>query len=306
MIRLPMPSERDILELLRDVRRHLDEDVSLDHLAARAGWSPFHFHRAFRAVTGETPKQYTLRLRLERAAARLLTHADPVATVATRVGFASHEVFTRAFRRHFNCTPVEYRARGTGHLTPAARRTHAHVAATAGPCVGLFHLPINRPRSSRMPMLSIERRDLPVQHTLFVRLKPARHELARAIGEGVGKVFMHAQQAAVALSGHPFTRYLTAGPGLLTIEVGFHVSAPAAGAGEVEAGQLPAGPAVVAVHGGSYEQLSETYAAAERWMEENAVRPADAPWEWYVTDPAEHPDPADWRTHVFWPIAARS
>ena len=157
-----------------------------------------------------------------------------------------------------------------------------------------------------MPMLSIERRELAPEHILVVRLRVARHELARAIGEGVGKVYTHTQQAGIALAGHPFTRYLTAGPGLLTIEVGFHVSAPAPGQGDVEAGQLPGGPAIVAVHGGSYEQLAETYAAAERWMEENGVGPAAPPWEWYITDPAEHPDPADWRTHVFWPIAERS
>jgi AraC family transcriptional regulator len=300
-----MPSEHDILQLLRHVRRHLDADVSLERLAARAGWSPFHFHRAFRAVTGETPKQYTVRLRLERAAARLLTRGDAIATIAAAVGFGSHAVFTRAFRRHFRCTPAQYRARGKRHLTPASRRRHADVIDTAGPCIQLFHLPTRRRRRLFMAMLSIERRELKAQPILFVRLRTARHELAQAIGAGVGKVYTFAQQAGVALAGHPFTRYLSAGPGLLTIEVGFHVSAPAPGEGDVEACQLPGGPAVVAVHGGSYEQLAETYAAAERWMEENALRPADAPWEWYITDPAEHPDPADWRTHVFWPVAER-
>ena len=301
-----MPSEREILQLLREVRGRLDGDLSLENLAAHAGWSPFHFHRAFRAVTGETPKQYTLRLRLERAAARLLTHTDPIVTIAAGVGFASHEVFTRAFRRHFNCTPARYRARGTRGLSRASRRAHADVTAATGPCIGLFHLPTHRPRRTEMPMLSIERRELMAQPTLFVRLRAARHELAQAIGEGVGKVYTFAQQAGIALAGHPFTRYLSTGPGLLTIEVGFHVSAPAPGGGDVESGELPGGPAIVAVHGGSYEQLGETYAAAERWMENSGVSPADAPWEWYVTDPAAHPDPSDWRTHVFWPIAARS
>jgi AraC family transcriptional regulator len=236
----------------------------------------------------------------------MLTHHEPIVTIAAGVGFASHAVFTRAFRRHFNCTPTEYRARGTRRLTPAARRTHAHVTATAGPCVGLFHLPIVRRRRPSMPMLSIDRRELELQPTLIVRLRTARHELAQAIGEGVGKVYTFAQQGGIALAGHPFTRYVSAGPGLLTIEVGFHVSAPALGGGDVESSQLPGGLAVVAVHGGSYEQLAETYAAAERWMDDNNVRPIDAPWEWYITDPAEHPDPSEWRTHVFWPIAQRS
>src|SRR5688500_18791492 len=99
-----MPTERDILQLLRDIRGRLDGDVSLAAIAARAGWSPFHFHRAFRRVTGETPKQYTQRLRLEHAATRLVTSAEAVVSIATGAGFASHAVFTRALRRQFDQT----------------------------------------------------------------------------------------------------------------------------------------------------------------------------------------------------------
>jgi AraC family transcriptional regulator len=104
------------------------------------------------------------------------------------------------------------------------------------------------------------------------------------------------------LASHPFTRYVSSGPGLLTIEVGFQFAAPAGGDGEVEAGELQGGPAAVGVHGGPYDQLGETYAAMERWMEQNGLRPGGPAWEWYVTDPADHPDPADWRTEVYWPV----
>jgi len=298
-----MPSERDILQLLHTIGGRLDGDVSLDALAARAGWSPFHFHRAFRRVTGETPKQYTLRVRVERAAARLLTHDEPILEVAAGVGFASHAVFTRAFRRHFGCTPVQYRARARRALRTEARVRHAGLMNATGPCVGLFHVPVDPPRRIAMPLLSIERRDLPAQHILFARLRAARHELSSAIGEGVGKVYGYAQRAGLALAGHPFTRYLSAGPGLLTIEVGFRFSDPVRGDGDIEAGILEGGPAVAAVHGGPYEQLSESYAAIERWMEQNGLAPGGAPWEYYVTDPAAHPDPADWRTEIFWPVA---
>lgn len=62
----------------------------------------------------------------------------------------------------------------------------------------------------------------------------------------------------------------------------------------------PASLAVVArcsaqLYGHGYEKLGEVYVAIERWMEANGVRPADPPWEWYVTDPGEHPDPNDWK-----------
>src|SRR5687768_13031028 len=138
-----MPTEREILQLLHDIQGRLDGDVSLTAIAARAGWSPFHFHRAFRRVTGETPKQYTQRLRLERAAARLVTGAEAIVAIAADAGFASHEVFTRAFRRQFGRTPAGYRAEALKNAGTQARARHAAVAATAGPCVGLFHIPLD-------------------------------------------------------------------------------------------------------------------------------------------------------------------
>jgi AraC family transcriptional regulator len=306
-----MPSERDLLQLLHAISPSRDDHHSLEELSARAGWSPFHLHRAFRRMVGETQKRYTLRLRLERAAVRLVSSRESILDVALASGFASHEVFTRAFRRHFGQTPTRYRVAALGDASPETRRTHHALVVSTGPCIGLFHLPVNRPpaggrlRSSLMPTLSIERKDLTEQPVLLVRLRTARHELSAAIGAGLGKTFPYAQKTARAIVDRPFTRYLSTGPGLFTIEVGLPIGAAAAGEGEIEAGTLPGGPVAAAVHGGAYDQLSETYAAIERWIEANGFRihATQAPWESYVTDPADHPDPADWRTHVYWPLA---
>ena len=115
-----MPKPSELLSLLRHVGGRLDGDVSLDALAARAGWSPFHLHRAFRRLVGETPKAYTQRLRLDRAAARLATGTDRVVDIALDSGFASHEVFSRAFRRRFGRSPERYRA-ARGRSRPRRR-----------------------------------------------------------------------------------------------------------------------------------------------------------------------------------------
>src|SRR6185503_17259861 len=181
-----MPSERDLLQLLRAIRHRLDANVSLDALAERAGWSPFHLHRAFRRMVGETPKQYTLRLRLEGAAARLLASDDSVLNVALAAGFTSHEVFTRAFRRHFGRTPAAYRATALAGASPAERARHRVLTDTTGPCVSLFHLSMNHPdpiRRSLMPTLSIERRDLQAQPALIIRRRIARAELQATLAE---------------------------------------------------------------------------------------------------------------------------
>ncbi len=299
-----MPSQRDVLHLLRALRGRLDANPPLREIAARAGWSRFHLHRAFRRVVGETPKQYTLRLRLEGAAARLVSSADPVLDVAMATGFASHEVFTRAFRRHFGQPPARYRA-DFGNTPADARARHVALVDGTGPCIGLFHLPLNdSSRRFSMPTLSIVRQEIAAQPVLFVRKRVARHEIATAIAESLGKVFPYAQKAGLAIAGRPFSRYPSMGPGLLTIEIGMPVAAAASGEGEIEAGSLPGGPVAMAVHGGDYQQLHETFAALERWIEANGFRPGGAPWESYVTDPADFPDPNDWRTEVYWPLEA--
>jgi effector-binding domain-containing protein len=87
------------------------------------------------------------------------------------------------------------------------------------------------------------------------------------------------------------------------MEAGLPLVAPAEGHGEIEAGTLQGGAAVVAVHAGAYDSLGETYTAIERWVAEQGARAGGPPWEVYVTDPAEHPDPKDWRTEIYWPLA---
>ncbi|HEX5420831.1 MAG TPA: GyrI-like domain-containing protein [Gammaproteobacteria bacterium] len=150
---------------------------------------------------------------------------------------------------------------------------------------------------------SITRRELAAQPILFVRMQVSRAELSGALGSCLGSVFTYCQEAGIALAGKPFSRYPSAGPGLLTIEAGMPIATAAEGRGEIEFGHLQAGPALFAVHSGPYDQLGETYAAIERWMGENGAQPGGAPWESYVTDPADYPDPKDWRTEVYWPLS---
>ncbi len=89
---------------------HLADPLDLDSLAAVAHFSPWHFHRLFKALTGETLADRVRRRRLEVAAGRLLAAPQHGAfEIALGVGFASAAVFTRAFRSHFGVTPTAWR-----------------------------------------------------------------------------------------------------------------------------------------------------------------------------------------------------
>lgn len=291
------------LDILRRLRRGPGAGVPLAALARATGASRFQVQRQFARLIGESPKTYTLRLRLDAAAAQLAATDDRVLDVALAHGFESHEVFTRAFLRRYGRTPSAYRRATRAASPPAVRARHRQIVEQAGPCLRLFHF--TAPTASRiaMPTLSIERQVIAAQPVFFVRAKSARHELATFIGQGIGQSFAHAQKSGCAMAGPPFTRYPGMTPGLLTIEAGVPLATAGSGDGPVEAGELPGGPVLMAMHAGPYDHLTETYAAMERWMESNGARPAGAPWESYLTDPADHPNPADWRTAVYWPIA---
>jgi len=91
------------------IDRQIDQDLSLARLARVAGISPFHFHRIFSALTGESVHALTTRRRLERALALTQRGARPQwKAVAAAVGYRSPDVFARAFKRQFGCTPAQF------------------------------------------------------------------------------------------------------------------------------------------------------------------------------------------------------
>jgi AraC family transcriptional regulator len=294
---------QDHLAVARHIQRNFAGDVSLGRVAKRAGWSPFHLQRAFSRALGETPKQFAHRLRLERAAARLVSSRANISQIARWSGFGSHEVFTRAFRRYFGSTPAHYRLRALAGSSAEERARHAAFVEAAGPCIRLHHFPLHQQKRNRaMPVLSISRKEQPAQPILFIRRRVAASEIRDTLAECFGKLFTHGGAAGLPMAGWPLARYVSTGPGLWTIEPAMPLAAPATSVGEMEAGFLHEGPVAVGIHGGPYEGLQDTHAAIHRWIETNGYRAAGAPWEWYVTDPGEHPDPADWRTEVYWPL----
>ncbi|MBZ5633531.1 MAG: helix-turn-helix domain-containing protein [Acidobacteriia bacterium] len=297
---------RGLQPILAFATAHLDEDLSLAALAAQAGLSPFHLHRVFSAAAGETPKQFTLRLRLGRAAAMLLAGDESVLNVALSCGFQSHEAFCRAFRSRFGMTPSAYRERGfVGGADRTQAKTHAELVDKVGPCIGLFHTNEDRRSPGNEMAYSITKKELAPQSVLIVRRRVRRSDIAATIAEALPHIFLHAQQNGIALAGLPFTRYVEIGPGMVTMEPGMRVSsANPSGQGEIVADTLPGGPVATTTHMGPYDTLTEAYAAIEQWIAAEGLVAAGAPWEAYVTDPGDYPDPKDWKTEVFWPLAS--
>lgn len=115
-----------------EVQENLDRKTELATLSQRSGYSPFHFHRVFSKTIGERPKQYVLRLRLERAAYLLAVTDDRVLAIALSVGFSGPETFSRGFKRRFGLSPALYRSRAK---KAQAERLAGNITFTGAGCL---------------------------------------------------------------------------------------------------------------------------------------------------------------------------
>ena len=109
-------TETDYRARIERVIRALSDEPeaphTLDELARIAHFSPFHFHRIYRAMVGESVVETARRLRLARAALLLATTDSPVTEIAMDSGYESVQTFSRAFRNLTSVSPREFRDRG--------------------------------------------------------------------------------------------------------------------------------------------------------------------------------------------------
>jgi AraC family transcriptional regulator len=108
-----------IKQVVAKLATTLSSPIDLNSLAQEAGFSPFHFSRIFLAVMGETPMKYVLRLRLEASANMLVKSTKNLTQIAMECGFSSPSTYSRAFSRHYQCSPSQYRSNwGYAHPLP--------------------------------------------------------------------------------------------------------------------------------------------------------------------------------------------
>lgn len=95
--------------VIRYLEKHFSDPLNLEQVAQLAALSPYHFHRVFKTVTGETLNEFLRRLRLQKAAHDLFYNKPPIIDVAFEQGFSSSQNFAKAFRKHFNLSPSDIR-----------------------------------------------------------------------------------------------------------------------------------------------------------------------------------------------------
>ena len=101
---------RSVNKALEFIDQNLDTDLSLEGVSKIACFSPFHFHRIFKSITGEPLNAYINRKRIEKIASVLMRRPEITITeLSSSYGFTSNSSLTRAFKKYYQLTPSEFR-----------------------------------------------------------------------------------------------------------------------------------------------------------------------------------------------------
>jgi AraC family transcriptional regulator len=259
---------------------HLDEELDLASLAEIACLSPYHWHRIYHAMLGESAVETVKRLRLQRAAAQLAQTAMPIAEIAKRAHYASLSSFTRSFGESFGLPPATYRERGSHRRFDASATDHPG---------GAYEVEIvDKPRLDlacirhRGPYLEIGR--------AFDSLSgiAAARGLFSASTRFLGVYFDDPscvpQSELRALAG-------------MTVAAGAKIEAP------LERAEIGAGRYAVLHHKGPYADMKAAFDwLFGGWLAKSGEEAADAPiFEEYLNSPRDTPPP-ELRTDIHLPL----
>jgi AraC family transcriptional regulator len=299
--------EAAVIRTLARVVSSLDAALDLRALAREAALSPFHFHRIFRGMVGETPLELHRRLRLERAAAHLLTTDASVTRLAFDAGYETHEAFTRAFRQAYGTSPSDFRHRA-GERPAGLRPPQTFLAARCGVHFGDGADAFVSPPSTPEAVMDVTIEDMPAVRGAAVRHVGAYNRIAEAFH----RLGAFAAPAGLLRDGTMMLAIYHDDPETTPVEqllsdacisVAEGIALPE-GVFEL---RLAAGPYARATHLGPYRRLGDTWSRLMgEWLPRSGRRVGSgSSYEVYRNNPQDTAQ-EDLRTDLYLPLADAS
>ncbi|MEW6366391.1 MAG: AraC family transcriptional regulator [Acidobacteriota bacterium] len=292
------------------IEAHLDKRLSLQSLASVANFSVFHFHRIFRAIVGETLNQFVQRVRVEKAASRLIHNPRiSITQIALGCGFSGSAAFARAFREAFGMSPSQWRNKGRAEQSKIRetksngdqtnRKDWKDAARLAFYIDGVTNAPIWRieMKGPNQVQADVAVKDVPEMHVAYVRhIGPYKGNAA--LFEGLFQELMK-WAGPRGLLRFPQTQLLSVyhdDPTVteedkLRVSVCITIPKETPAEGEVGRMTIPGGRYAMArfeIGADEYQQAWD--AVFGGWLPESGYQPDDRPcYELYHNDPKTHP-----------------
>jgi AraC family transcriptional regulator len=298
--------EAAVQRTVSHITRTLDEALDLTALARSAALSPFHFHRVFRGIVGETPLEMHRRLRLERAARQLLTSDAAITTIAFEAGYETHEAFTRAFRQAYGVSPTAFR-HSREPDSGCARPRQIELAARSG-----VHFNPDPTHEPVLPFITGESAmNVTIETMPELRVATVRHigpydrisEAFARLGALAGPAgLMRFSQGGMVGIYHDDPESTPIEQ--LRSDAGLVVPADVPLPDGLSEQRLPAGRYAKATHVGPYSQLGDVWSRLMgEWLPRSGHRIGEgSSYEVYRNDPSNTP-PEQLCTEIFLPLA---
>lgn len=261
--------------VLRWLASHPDANPDLHQLADLACLSPYHFHRVYRAMMGETVNATVQRIRMHRAAVALAGTQAPLRDVAQRAGYESDAAFNRAFGAVFGISPGRYRAARSLPLDPQELAMYP-IAIEHFPGATLAVLPHQGSYQEIGPVFT------------RVFMLAASQGIATPETTGFGVYFDDPEQVPERD---------------LRSMAGMSVAPDAVLTGDLQRFEIPEGRCAILTYTGPYNEMGKAYNwMFSEWLPESGSVPADFPmFEQYLNDPRTTP-PAELQTRICMPL----
>ncbi|MEZ5830266.1 MAG: AraC family transcriptional regulator [Dongiaceae bacterium] len=259
---------------------HLDDALDLNRLAEVACLSPYHWHRVYHAMRGETVAATVRRLRLHRATGWLTHTAMPIEEVATKSGLGSVESFTRLFKAAYGMPPAKYRREGSH------RRFDPDI----------------KERSSVMQHVEI--RTLPEMPAATVSHRGSYMEIGRAFEKLFGALAArNLMGPGVRMFGIYYDDPDSVAEADLRSRAAIVGSTPIPVEPPLEAAAIAGGDYAVVRHKGPYADMRSAYQwLYGTWLPQSGREPADAPCiEEYLNSPRDTP-PTELLADIYLPL----
>lgn len=284
--------ERRIGRVLDYIRDHLDEDLSLRTLARVANFSPYHFHRVFRAMVGEPVGTFVRRLRILTAAHHLAADGTrPITSIARECGFSSSSAFAREFRNHFGVSASAYRKASTGRESKD-RQLERKIGEDAD-LLPAYTDAMTSQGKARDIKMAVEVKELPELHVAYIRHVGPYNTIGKAFGKLMGwagpRGLLRFPETKVLAVYHDNPDVVEEAK--LTSSACITVPKATPVAGGAETMTIPGGLFAVAHVEIASDQFGAAWNALMQWLSTSGYQPDDRMcYEVYLNDHEAHPE----------------
>jgi len=279
------------------IGQNLGRQIDLSAMAEIASFSPYHFHRIFAFIVGETPNNFVSRIRLEKSAQLLCDNPkEAVGDIAFRCGFVNVSSFSRAFRGHFGMTAKEFRELDKAIYVKDGIRYGKNCKPVSK--IGKHTQQLNGQFCSvdfkQLIIMDtkIEIKQMPALNLIYCRHMGAFNK----IGQAYEKLYRWAGPRGLVTPSSKTVTVYHDDPAITSIDkvrqdASLIVEGDVKVEGEIGKSTIPAGKYAVGHFEIKETEFEQAWNTMCSWLTESGYQPGDGPtYEYYHNDYNEHPE----------------